>query len=393
MPFAEPQAVPVMQRGRLEDALFSDSQDGSQDRSRSIRAARPRAQPRFFNLPLSDEGLAGTQRLQQPPFEKIPLSDIKVPKHIKKLVDQKSQNFRKHLDEFTRANTQHIRENAQLQHFVENKEGYPAGIHPFTMGASVAELDENWSCTATGGHTMQIFFPPGCSRRSAGQILHAFWIKTWKSIECEATQSRVAELRKRVDPNCLLEDVLEAYKAQPLEDEDLASQYMPNPFEEFPRARLEALVFEKYRQLYRNFNKDLQQRANQAETERKKREELDESVLRSNPKTLFECAVSESVASILKKSGLIAEEGEALMDDTTDKAAEFVNSLASKNDISPLLVGHNASSSSSQDNNNNKKPKQKAKAKAKAKQNLEGNVSKGSGRGKGRNGPRGGKNL
>ena len=110
-----------------------------------------------FDVTANDCGLNGAAVLTKPPETATPTSKLKIPKYLKQLIDQSSQNYRKHLDNFHQANQQLVRVNEQLNHFVQGKEGYPPGVRPFTSGQALAELDETWSLCQNSSHSLTLY--------------------------------------------------------------------------------------------------------------------------------------------------------------------------------------------------------------------------------------------
>lgn len=361
----------------MADALLDETQD-LPARSRSRHKS-----PQRFDLNLSDSGAHGLQGLVVPPsaLRSVETNPTKVPKAIQKHINDASRNFRQNLDYFAAANSSLAKHNRQHTFFAENKDGYPDGCKPFKLPGNMSEMDEQWSFTKDGPNSLTIQFEGGISRASAGAILHRFWTKTWKSIEVEAGESRVAALAPLVRPQKLLDAVLESVNEG--KEPDLAERLgCFKPFSDTPDDIITQATWDKYRALYSDFERTLKRRAAQAEASKAQSSSIDAEIQKANPMDLFAQAVAIGVKRELAAHGF----SDPLVDEemgTASAASEFVNAIQ-KNEKSPVTeAGQNVSFVKPT-------PKAKPRAKQASKPGARETQSKVSGGKRGKNGPRSG---
>lgn len=322
-------------RGRntyLADQLWeSDSHDNRRSRSRA-------RSPRLFDLSSSDYGLSGVRRLQRPPANNSADSvPKKLTKFLTKIITDISQAFRGTLEMLAQANSALLKLNVQNDHFVEGRDGYPQGMREFRTSDGVSELDHPWSLASSGTYQLTLNFPAGVSRRQAGVLLHKFFCKHWKAIETEAMAERVEGLSKLAHPDVLLRDVLDAVENQRTTDlaQDLG---VLKPHEECSRDDIEAMVWNKYRGLYADFERTLKRRAMQATQQKSKLQAIDEEIKAASPATLFEEAVAYSTRKALIQHGVVlADDVDENMGEVPTVSQSFVNAISSKNEVSPVM--------------------------------------------------------
>ena len=214
-----------------------------------------------------------------------------------------------------------------------------------------------------------------------------FWSKEWKAIEVEAGSARVQALAPLVTPSKLLDSVLTSLAES--DKPDLAEGLgILNPWSKVDESIVRDAVWDKYRNLYVDFEKTLQKRATQAEVSKAKVEQSDLDIKRADPLDLFSEAVSIGVKRELAAQGLSSE---AVDDDMNASSAlsEFVSTIQKNGQSLAAEAGQNQHHTFAKPS-----PKGKAKPKAKAKQFAHaGNASQSSKGKNGKNGPRGGRNI